>query len=312
MFGGLGPQEGPTGMLASITFAILLASAPQAAEPPPSPDRPADAEVTITATPGDAIRAFVDALGEETKKGKLARWDRTLCPAVIGLPQKYGTYIADRIGQTIVDVGLSVDPGPCRPDVLILITPQPDEAAARLVKEQAVAMALRPRQNRNATGGGSQSQEDFVNSDAAVRWWHAAETVPADGSGYAADGKTFNAYSASRLKSNLAERFTQVIIVVDGRQLRGVTYDQLAAYLSMVALAQLPSGVSPEGRDSILRLFEAVQAGETAPDGLTKWDLAYLKALYASPADARDGQAQRASIVRDVERAATDPVPARR
>lgn len=297
-------------MFASVLSAALLAGAAQAAEPPAQElGVPATDEVTVTASPGDAIRAFVEALGDETDKGKLGRWDRSLCPAVIGLPATYGAYVADRIGDAVVKVGLQVRPGPCRPDVLIIITPEPDEAAARLVKEQARAMALTPRQGRNATGGGSQTQEDFVNSDAAVRWWHSAQTVPADGSGFASDGRTFNSYSASRMKSNLAERFSSVIIVVDGRQLRGVTYEQLAAYLSMVALAQLPSGVSPEGRDSILRLFDDVRSGATPPDSLTKWDTAYLQALYAAPGDARDGQAQRAAIARDVERAATDPVP---
>jgi hypothetical protein len=263
-------------------------------------------DVTVQVAPPQAIAEFVAGLADETKKGKLARWERAICPAVIGLPVQYGQYVADRIGDAAVQVGLAVKAAPCRPDVLVLVTPEPRVAAERLVAEQQRAMAIKPKGRQLISGGGGQSAEAFIASTAPVRWWHAAETVPEDGSGVG-EGNLMTSTINSRLRSNTREDFTNVLIVVDGKRLRGVSYEQLSAYLAFVALAQIKPAVSPARLDSVLTLFDDVREGRPAPETLTGWDLAYLKGLYGAPSDARDARDQQAAIAAELERGPASP-----
>ena len=70
----------------------------------------------------EMISDFVRGLSEPTRRGRLARWDSGVCPAVVGLPERHGRYIADRIAVEALTVGLSVEGPGCKANILILVT----------------------------------------------------------------------------------------------------------------------------------------------------------------------------------------------
>lgn len=282
---------------ASQTGAAASASAePDAAEPATTVE-----EVTVRAAQRRTISEFVRDLSDETREGKLARWNKTICPATLGLPQRYGQYLNDRLGVVARDAGLKVAEPGCRPDILIVVTDEADQLLAELAAEHKDLFAARRWSYERTSAGGSQSFESFIQTPRPVRWWHVAESVPADGQPFLDDGRTVRV-QPSRLRATMREDFAFVIIVVDAKLARGVTYQALSDYVAMAALAQLNPNVSVDSVPTVLNVFDDLEAGRTPAEGLTEWDRAYLKGLYAARDDAPDSRSQRGRIVRGIQR----------
>jgi len=72
-----------------------------------------------------------------------------------------------------------------------------------------------------------------------------------------------------------------MVVVVDASKLAGVSNRSLAAYLSMVVIGNVRPDYRADASHSILGLFDAVRPGSAVTDGLTEWDEAYLRSLYA-------------------------------
>lgn len=285
--------------------------APVATAPAPTaaPARPGEvAEVVVTATRPQTIAEFVAKFAAPTgPEGRLARWNGTICPGVVGLNQKYAEYLNDKLAATAQAVGLKVGEPGCSPDILIVVTADPDRLLQVLSKSYRRRLGVQPDGDELVAGGsGRESFDDFVKIARPVRWWHVSERVAADGSPM--DGKTVNVFSPSRLRSALRDDLHHVIIVVDAKAAVGVSYEALASYVSMVSLAQLSpdAGGSPK-LPTILSLFRDKEAGRTPPGDLTNWDLAYLKGLYGARMDAPDLQTQNNDIAKSMQKAAGKP-----
>lgn len=78
-----------------------------------------------------------------------------------------------------------------------------------------------------------------------------------------------------------APAISRAFVIVDSGRLKGVSLGQCAEYVAMVGLADLKPSLHGDSQ-SILTLFD----GQThlAPSGMTDWDRALLKSLYAEPA----------------------------
>ena len=302
-----------------LLIAAMAASLTQATVPPATAaGEPTDVEGVTVESRGRVLDQLVRRMTAPTPKGRLGRWNGRICPGIVGLAQKDGGYIADRIALEAQTLGLDVGEPGCAPNILILFTNAPDKAAADLkAKYGRTLMADRPRSGDVASGGGGrQSVADFLVSDQPVRWWHLSETVPSDGRTYGgmelptalgqkAGGPVvplIESPVSSRLASLRREDFGSVIVIVDNSQLKGVTYEALASYLAMVTLAQLEPDSDAGSMPSILNLFRDRDAGLQPPDTITEWDRAFLSGLYAAPADARGLSAQHGAIRRSLER----------
>jgi hypothetical protein len=87
-----------------------------------------------------------------------------------------------------------------------------------------------------------------------------------------------------------------VVIIVDTAQAGGTRMDALADYLAMVSLAQLDPAANTSQQPTILNLFADAQSRQMT--GMTDWDIAYLRGLYETRANAPNVDAQ----VRDIAR----------
>jgi len=277
------------------------AAAPEAA-PSASTEQPTTVEgVVVTAAPRETISEFIREIAEPARRGgKLARWNRTICPATLGLQRKYAQYMNDRLAAVAIESGLKVGRPGCRPDILIIVSSETEKLLAEMAEDHKDLFAVRRWSYERTSSGGSQSFESFIQSERPVRWWHVAEEVPADGRGFGSDDKTVRV-EATRLRSTMREDFAFVIIVVDARQAEGVGYQAIADYVAMVSLAQLNPDVNSTQVPTILNLFERKGTPE-APTGLTDWDKAYLRSLYGTRADAPDARSQRGRIIRGIQR----------
>ena len=231
----------------------------------------------------EMVRSFVGEVAEAPgSEQQMARWDRTVCPLVAGLPQHQMQYMADRIAQRAHQVGLRTEGPGCRANILIFVTPDASVLAEGIVDEYRTLVAFYSTNGVHTLGRGP--LEEFTNSSAPVRWWHVNQTVSSDGQAMAGDtsGTTVmrTTQQPGRLRRATRQDFLRVLIIVDARQANGVTFQALSDYLAMVSLAQLDPEGQTTGTPTILNLFDARDSGAPIPAAMTQWDEAYLDGLY--------------------------------
>jgi hypothetical protein len=310
-------------MVAGLLAAAVIAGAPapQAGPPPPPPatqarpapllpasgDQSDPTELSEVVVQGQRAREtaarFIDRIGAPASSRRLARWPNTVCVAVANLSTASARYLVDRVSQVAFELGLQVGEPGCTANVVIVATVDAPAVATALVEEHL--KAFRP-------GGTGMTRtlrqlEEFKTSDRPVRWWHVS--VPVDSETGAAavrlpgeEAPVINVSRASRLRSDIRDDLGKAIIVIDVDRLGATTFEQLADYVSLVALAQIDAAAPTSDIPTVLNVFEDP---ESTP-GFTSWDLAYLHALYqAEPNRARVG-AQAADIAGLMVRARRD------
>lgn len=282
--------------------ALLSVSEPAAAAGDPTMVQ----GVVVTARSPEETRAaataFVGAISAQSGNGRLARWDRKICPGVVGMKAEYAQPLIDRISVVAIQVGLDVAPPGCKPDIVIIATDAADAMAADLVAETPKAFA----KYDSGLSRGRKALKAFVESDDPVRWWHVTRRVMADGQQYDR-GSSVPVRGIGRLRSTTRDDFDHAVIIIDVTRTGVLRFPALTDYVAMVALAQIEPGGETAGVSSVLNLFRDRDAGLTPAESLTDWDLAYLKGLYAARRDVERGATQEQDVVRSVTDTLTEP-----
>ncbi len=311
----------------ALALALATAmSAPQSA-PQASPPASQDPATAPTTTLEDVVverralesmvRNFVGEIGAPAQRRGLARWQGEICVGVVNIRRDVAEYIADRVSDVGMDLGLEAGEPGCRANIFIVFAADSAALADAMVSENRQAF----RRGVSGLDRGSAALREFQAADRPVRWWHVsmptdsetgqrAVRLPGDvdpTTGQPA-APLVNVFAASRLSSQIRDDMAKVMIIVDVDQLGETNLAQLADYLAFIALAQ----VDPEGEtgsyDTILNLFDA----PLSVDGLTEWDASYLRSLYRvqnSPVQRINPRAQAgvmaADMLRDRQRART-------
>lgn len=242
----------------------------------------------------DATTDFVARVVAPSGSRGAATWHRRVCVGVGNLQREAAEFVVDRISTVAESVGLEAGWPRCEPRAFIVFASDADAAARDLVE-------ARGRQFRIGVSGtdlGDAALEAFQSSDRPVRWWQSSIPVnsgtgrvvsrlpgqppfqappnltrPADfGPQAITDG-------ASRIRNPLRDDLSQVIIIVDIDRVAGTDLGALADYLAVISLAQIDPELDPGSYDTILSLFSE---GGNPPPGLTDWDRAFLRGLYAA------------------------------
>ncbi|MGE0739974.1 MAG: hypothetical protein AB7O98_01430 [Hyphomonadaceae bacterium] len=254
----------------------------------------------------EIVREFVGEVAVAPgSEDQLARWDRRICPGVIGLRNRaLAQRIIDRVAQRAFEIGLEVDDPGCRADVIVFITPDSTALATEL-RDNFRRLVNYYSENNSATLG-RDALDDFVETPRTVRWWHVTNSTTRDGYTMGEGTQQVRAHG-TRLSRETRQDFSRVIIVVDAQRAQGVNADSLADYIAMVSLAQLDINADTSAYPSILNLFG--DAGER-PVVMTEWDLAYLHGLYDATRNATSASRQQNEITGEMaEELNEDPAP---
>jgi hypothetical protein len=284
--------------LAAAMSAALLTQPAAAAPTPPAEDGTTVDSLVVTARPipeKEAIKAFVGTVADETGNDRLGRWDRKICPGVVGLRADYAQLLVDRIAETAVEIGLEVGEPGCKANMIVLATAESDKLAKGMVKDYPEAFAKFDsgvRQSRRAL-------DRFTVSKAPVRWWHVIARTTADGQRYQ-KGENIRVRDAGRLRGGTRDDFDRVIIIMDVTRIGKLRFASLADYIAMVGLAQIEPEAEITGVSTVLNLFADRAAGAEPVARMTDWDKAYLKGLYAARRDVRKGDDQEKDIARSM------------
>ncbi|MGH8219647.1 MAG: hypothetical protein ACREUT_13950 [Steroidobacteraceae bacterium] len=291
-------------------------------------------EVTVTAERQrlmPRVRKFVNQIVAPENGGVdgIARWQAPpVCPLVSGLTRQHGEFILERLSEIARKAGVPLGEEHCTANLYVLVTSQPGDLLRAMEKRN------RPFTFGYDTWGDSISNssetpkgvvDDFIETPRAVRVWYNANQKDPWGGPLATcqsmltmpvcakpernnimmcqPGVYFRCGRGTAGGSHLAlsarSTFSRVFVIVDRTRVRGVTFGQLAAYVAMVGLAKLKPDADLRDAPTILKLFD--RAPRAAPAGLTDWDQAFLKSLYATDtlAKGQSGQIARA-MVRDI------------
>ena len=116
----------------------------------------------------------------------------------------------------------------------------------------------------------------------------SAESSPA------MDTESLTEYNSSIISALGGRAIIDANVVVDLDRVEGRALQAVAAYAAFVAFSEVrPSEPPPTG--SILGMFGTEQGAR----GLSDWDMAFLRALYALPLD-RPARRHRGMLVRDM------------
>jgi hypothetical protein len=114
-----------------IAFAFFLGWAMLLAAQPAAEDRPIIVEGRIKEVVGD----FVANMTQAGPTDQLGRWNREICPTVIGIDQAQEKFVEDRIVQVGRMVGLRGGKQ-CATSLAVIVTPQPDSLVYELVRRR--------------------------------------------------------------------------------------------------------------------------------------------------------------------------------
>lgn len=251
--------------------------------------------------------AFVAEITQPVRRRGLARWSRPACFGVVNFRGDAARAIADGLLARADELGLPAGDRDCEPNVFIIGT---DDAPSL-----ARAWVDRSPQVFNPDFSGSTARrsvlENFISSDAAVRWWHISVPVHFDIFTQAAqpavrlpgrDPPWFRVYARSQQQSRIRDDLLKVLVLVDTNRMGPVTLPQLCDYLLMVAYAQIDPEGDTTGYDTILNLFD-----DPSAHGLTEWDRSYLAALYEADPNRRVGLGTTGDRLAEGVRQATPP-----
>jgi hypothetical protein len=249
-------------------------------------------EVTVTANRIELekrVSKFVNQIAA-TENGAegLARWQRSVCPLVSGLPRQDGEFILERLSEIARVARVPLADEHCRPNLYILVTDRPEDLLRGMEKR-----------NRAFTFGYDTSSyppipirativDEFIKTPRAVRVWYSSYEQEASGlpmayceiqptvfirCGHAIAG-------GSHLVFSTLWMILRAFVIVDQKRLRDVKLGQLADYIAMSGFAELKPDRRLGDAPTILTLFDG--APKSAPAGMTAWDQIFLKSLYAT------------------------------
>lgn len=233
----------------------------------------------------EVVSDFVTEAAVPARGRGLARWHGDICAGVVNLRSDAAQYIADRVSQVGLDLGLNPGEPGCRANIIIVFTDDAAGLTARLAEEHRLAF-------RSRAGGmerGDVAFAEFVESQRPVRWWHIsmptdAETgqrairLPGEVNNFGVPAAPeIRVFAASRLNTQIRDDMKKAMVIVDVDELGRVSLTQLADYIAFVSLAQVDPNADIGAYDTVLKVFDQPA---TAPDGLTDWDRSYLTSLY--------------------------------
>ncbi|MDQ0463301.1 hypothetical protein QO010_001049 [Caulobacter ginsengisoli] len=283
----------------ALLSALAILQAGPATTPPPNPSEGNTVESLVVTAPAktdkEQITSFVSSVTATGSDKRVGRWDRKICPGVIGLKPAYAQVLLDRIAANAQAVGLEVGKPGCKADILIVASADTDALVRQAVKDNPDTFA----KYEDGVSRGKKALQAFIDSQAPVRWWHVSSRKLSDGQTYV-QGANVRVRSVGRVNANTRVDFDHVVIVLDARRVGVVRFSALADYVAMVSLAQINPDADTKGVSSILNLFTDKAAGVEPVEGMTDWDRAYLRGLYTARRDVRRGDRQEADVARSM------------
>ena len=282
-------------MIAVIALAALLAAqaAPQAVEVEPptivvEDERPrTERELTELAR---------DLADNPRPDRPLARFEQPLCLMVAASDTALGREVAARIIDNAKAARVNVRGNGCRANALVLIA---DDARQQLQSVRSSGRRLFAGLSASEIDEAMGARDPVYVFQASIELAATGQPIVASPEARGSDGivgPTNRVYSMGRLKRETREDMLSALVVIDRAAIAGLSPIQIADYASLRLLA--PTGevdvAEAGGPRTIMTLFAAPAS---APAAMTRFDRAYLAALYRMPPGSFSKEVLRAAVL---------------
>jgi hypothetical protein len=241
-------------------------------------------EVTVTANRislEQRVSKFVYQIASLQNKEGIARWRVPVCPYVGGVSKEDAEYSSNRIVQIARTAGIPTSVKTCNPNLLIVVTADPKGFFSGMTNRSRILVFA---------GAHPSVVDGFIRAGGPVKVWYKTNVATPDGKILANSDQTETergmfgpprvSPETSYIKLSVIWGMGQVLVVVDKARLQSVALGQFADYVAMIGLSQIKVGAPLGDAPTILKLFDG--APHDAPEGISDWDLAFLKSLYST------------------------------
>lgn len=275
---------------------VSPASSSQSSTPPASASptgASTDGLPTVTVEATEAGRRlkrkvdqFVTSMIVDPGHDSIERWNTPICLMVEGLPPDSSDLVRDSVLQAAAAAHVPLAGNDCTGNLYVIASSAPDD----LLKDM-----LEHNPTMYYTQNGRTAIERYLHSRRPVRVWYNtgencagnpgnATSVTAALQGTPLENYMNNTSEVSFCSGGSSLMFHEglpsirsAIIVADKNRLGKISLRQLAAYVSMIALADVHLDADTGNVPTILRLF---QHSKTPPQDLSRWDRALLYSVY--------------------------------
>jgi hypothetical protein len=307
----------------------------------PPPPAPGAARAAQPADPAEAAASFVQTYAAVTAKRAIARWVRSICVKVVGLPDEQAATVKARIEAVAKGVGVKSQPSACASaNVEVDFTTEGQKAVDDLFKAggealsdptsgtQSVKSMTLPIQAWYLTNGTDLAANDTGDLKALADYrtdgsaslktpvlyqWYPGPGQPTPSSNIGVGQGSYSGYNpapsvpfggwAGRTDPALRDKSRQLLNVFVIVDAKRIPHAQLGSVADYVAMLALAQPRSLGECQALPSITDLFAAcpDRAAPEGLTTADLAYLHALYA--ADHTIWAVGRTAVAADVTKA---------
>lgn len=253
-----------------------------------------DSPIVVTGRPNVSpveAQQFV-AQVTDTTQGNVARFQKPVCPMVIGLAEGAAETVATRLRETARGIGAQVAPPPCEGNLIVILTDNGTEFLAD----------SRRKQPNWFHGLSAKDVRRLIETQSAARAWSIVSSRNEDGllagSNDPNEPRSSRAMSASILRGSMRLDIELAFVVIERSAVGDKTLAQIADYAAMRGLVRTHPGAGGSV-ETILDLFEGNRP-RTAQE-LTRADILYLQSVYRLAGTEGIAEA-RSRLSRDVTR----------
>jgi hypothetical protein len=259
--------------------------------------------VTAAALPPEAVkkrtRSFVESFAATTVNlGQITRWSEPLCVVVVGLVPGQAAQVKARVEEVGKAVGRGARQPGCTQNIEIVFTADPQQALDYVAEHREIALGYYHRHQAGV----------LKTVTRPIQAWYMTATIGKGGSsaGFALqrggpsapiqvrgrvvddpDSEMPAGCGDSHFTACLRSEFENVLVVVDDRRVWDHSLGLISDYVAMLTLSQPRLLDGCNVLPSVMDVFAPACPTHDGPDGLTRADMAYLKALYAADLEAK-------------------------
>ena len=212
------------------------------------------------------------------RRQPLARFEKPICPGVIGLPKDLALPLIERIRAIANTVGVrAADGTKCAPNLIVAFSGDGKADLAEMAERESSILDSLPFSERKA----------LLAEEGPARAFSVVVTKSNSGMPLMGNPPSVQVTMASRLMLTIRRDIETSVVVIDADAADGLSIVQLADYSAMRTFARTRPPKSPGPLGTILNLFD-----ERNPlDQISAFDLAFLESVY-SGASARAGMSK--------------------
>lgn len=265
----------------NAVFTLLLLGLPDIALAQTPPPISAQVETVYSeadrARDEDLSRRLVQSLLRPSVnlEGQFTRWKTPICPRIVGLTPTAAHVVDRRIRDIAGQVGAPLNRAdPCHPNIVILVTPTPQETLDDVAKADFMLVASARSKDRLAIQHPVQAYYFGLYRDFKGRTFWDMDWE------FYLDEPPKVAARMTRISTGIKAEIGVATIIVDANAISNLTLGSVGDYLALMALAQTPATGRCQPAPSIANLFLKECGADVQSDSLSDVDLSMLTSLY--------------------------------